>query len=229
LRGTSKEESKGTLRADKNIWELADTLKCDPDSCPYNKQRGNAESVVSEDSEKPGDNLPNFSVGLDTTPPVEEEKPNENEINAQSIFGPSAVLKIGDSIHTLQDDEFSWQQEPKIEPNIHSWTGSHPLTPPPTDFNVSPTQYLQNMQDPNLAPLAFNIQQDDFLQGFGQSVGQGFDDWRLSDYIQINENDFQLLQSEGQNDQDFYSEQFPPPSLSSIIVKRTRTSTSWYG
>ena len=233
MRGASKEESKGALRADKNIWELADTLKCDPDSCPYNKQRGKAESVVQRDSEKTGGNLPNYSVGFDTTPPLEDAKHNETEMNMQSDFCPSVTSRTVGSIHTLQDDEFSCQQEPKFESNSQSWIGSHPLTPPSTDFNVSPTQYLQNMhhnehQDPNLAPLTFNLQQDNLLQGLDQSVRQDFDDWWLSDFIQTNENNFQSVHSEGNNNQDIYSEQIPPLSLSSGIVKR-RTSTLLYG
>jgi hypothetical protein len=210
---------------EKSIWESADTLKCDPDSCPYNKQREKAESIVSRDSEKPSDNLPNSSVGSETTSPVEDEKPNpiETKMIAQSTFGPSVVSTTGDSIHTYQDDEFSWQPEPKTEANCHSWIGFHPLTPPSTDFNVSPTQYLQNMhqnesQDPNHAPLPFNVQQDDFLMGFNPSARQDFDDWWLLDYIQTNENTIQFVQSEGNNDQDFYSEQFPPLSLPSIIL-----------
>jgi hypothetical protein len=221
------------LRADKSIWELADFLKCDPDSCPYNKQRGKPESVLSRDSEKTGGNLPNSSVGSDTTPPLEDEKYNEAEINMQSAFGPSVASRTVDSIHTFQDDEFSWQPEPKIESNSHFWTGSHPLTPPFTDFNVSPTRYLQNMhhnenQEPNFAPLAFNAQQDNLLQGFDQSGRQDLDDWWLSDYLQFNKNNFQSVHSEGNNDQNFHSEQFPPLSLPSIIVRRTRTPTSLY-
>jgi hypothetical protein len=201
--------------------EFADTLKCDPDSCPYNKQRGKAESVVSRDSEKPGDNLPNSSVGSETTSPVEDEKPKpiETQTIAQGTFGPSAASETGNSIHTHQDDEFSWQHEPKIESNSHSWIGSHPLTPPLTDFNVSPTQYLQNMhnnvlQELNFTPLAFNVQQDGLLQGLNRSAGPGFDEWWLSDYIQTDENTFQFVHSEGNNGQDFYSKQLPPMSLS---------------
>jgi hypothetical protein len=138
------------------------------------------------------------------------------------------VSSFGNLIHTCQEDEFSWQPEPEVDSNSHSWIGTHLLTPPSTDFNVSPTQYLQNghqnaSEDLNFAPVTFNTQLDD-LPPFNQES----DDWWLSDYIQTNENDFQFAQGEGQKDQDFYSEQFPPSSLFQLC-QTNNTSTSLYG